>query len=123
MEGPGARSTGGSNWPSTPVATGCSILAFAVRHSWVTLGIRSGVDDLRSNQIGLARYGGERQMVQSAERLARIREALVESGCDALLCTLPANVLLLSGYWPVVGSAVAVANRDGRVVVLAPDDE
>jgi len=42
---------------------------------------------------------------------------------QALVCTLPANVLMLAGYWPVVGSAVAVATPDGHVAVLAPDDE
>lgn len=62
-------------------------------------------------------------MAQGAERLARIQEALQDAGLDALVCTLPTNVLLLSGYWPVVGSAVAVATRAGHVAVLAPEDE
>jgi Xaa-Pro aminopeptidase len=30
---------------------------------------------------------------------------------------------MLSGYWPVVGTAVAVATRDGGSAVLAPEDE
>ena len=62
-------------------------------------------------------------MPRGEERLARITGALGDAGLDALVCTLPANVLLLSGYWPVVGSAVAIATRDGRVAVLAPKDE
>jgi Xaa-Pro aminopeptidase len=62
-------------------------------------------------------------MAQGEVRVARIMEALRDAGLDALISTLPANVLLLSGYWPVVGSALAVATRDGRVAVLAPSDE
>ncbi|HEV7216825.1 MAG TPA: M24 family metallopeptidase [Chloroflexota bacterium] len=62
-------------------------------------------------------------MGRGTERVARIRSALQDVGLDALVCSLPTNVLLLSGYWPVVGTAVAVATRDGRVAVLAPEDE
>src|SRR5579875_1566900 len=62
-------------------------------------------------------------MIERNERIARIQTALREADLEALLCTLPANVLLLSGYWPVVGNAVAVATRDGQVAVLAPKDE
>jgi Xaa-Pro aminopeptidase len=62
-------------------------------------------------------------MLTGRDRLARVVAALQETGLDGLVCTLPSNVLLLSGYWPVVGASVALANRDGRVVVLAPQDE
>lgn len=62
-------------------------------------------------------------MARGTERLARISAALQDARLDALVCTLPTNVLLLSGYWPVVGTAVAVATRDGAVAVLAPEDE
>jgi Xaa-Pro aminopeptidase len=30
---------------------------------------------------------------------------------------------MLTGYWPVVGNALAIINRDGRVAVVAPEDE
>jgi len=33
------------------------------------------------------------------------------------------NVLLLSGYWPVVGTGVGVASSDGRISLLVPEDE
>lgn len=56
------------------------------------------------------------------ERAARIGEALDAAGLDALIGALPENVLMLSGYWPVVGTAIAIARR-GRVAVLAPEDE
>ena len=56
-------------------------------------------------------------------RLRRIHDALVGADLDGILCALPENVLLLSGYWPVVGNAMALANSDGRVAVVAPEDE
>jgi Xaa-Pro aminopeptidase len=62
-------------------------------------------------------------MTKGDDRIKRVTRALQQAGLDALVCTLPANVLLLSGYWPAVGSAVAVATRDGRVAILAPVDE
>ncbi len=57
------------------------------------------------------------------ERITRIRAALREKALDALVCALPHNVLLLSGYWPVVGLSLAVVTREGQVVVIAPEDE
>ncbi|HWE61863.1 MAG TPA: M24 family metallopeptidase, partial [Chloroflexota bacterium] len=62
-------------------------------------------------------------MAQGDERIRRVQAALQDTGLDALVCTLPANVLLLSGYWPVVGSALAVATREGHIAILAPEDE
>lgn len=62
-------------------------------------------------------------MSRGTERIEWVTRTLEDAGLDALVCTLPANVLMLSGYWPVVGSAVAVATADGRVAVLAPEDE
>jgi Xaa-Pro dipeptidase len=62
-------------------------------------------------------------MTHNQERVERIQEALRENGLDALIATLPADVLLLTGYWPVTGTAIAIATRDGAIGVLAPDDE
>jgi len=56
-------------------------------------------------------------------RRRRIADGLAEAGLDALVCALPANVLLLTGYWPVVGDALALATREGRIALLAPEDE
>jgi Xaa-Pro aminopeptidase len=42
---------------------------------------------------------------------------------DAVVCAAPLHVLLLTGYWPVVGTALAIATADGRQVVIAPADE
>ena len=57
------------------------------------------------------------------ERIARIQRSLQTRGIDVIVCGLRANVLLLSGYWPVIGSALAVATRDGAVGLIVPQDE
>lgn len=62
-------------------------------------------------------------MLRDEARVERVRRVLVEKGWDAVICTLPSNVLLLSGYWPVVGTAIAMMNRSGRVALIAPKDE
>jgi Xaa-Pro aminopeptidase len=62
-------------------------------------------------------------MPRDSARTASQQDALRAAELDALVCALPANVLLLSGYWPVVGTGVAVVARGGPVVVLAPEDE
>jgi Xaa-Pro dipeptidase len=62
-------------------------------------------------------------MMRDTERIQWITEVLRDAGLSALVCTLPENVLMLAGYWPVVGTAVAVATRDGRSAILAPEDE
>lgn len=57
------------------------------------------------------------------ERISRVQSALQEEGLDGVVCGLPVYVLLLSGYWPVVGTSLAVATRDGACALLAPEDE
>jgi len=61
--------------------------------------------------------------MNNPERVDRIRDALRKNKWDLVVCALPMNVLLLSGYWPVVGSGVAVAFSDGRISLLVPEDE
>lgn len=56
-------------------------------------------------------------------RRARLADALRESQLDGVVCALPANVLMLSGYWPVIGNSFAVATRTGHIVLLVPEDE
>ena len=60
---------------------------------------------------------------RDVERINRIREGLERSQMDAFVCALPTNVLLVSGYWPVIGTSVAVVTRNGFVRLLAPEDE
>ena len=57
------------------------------------------------------------------QRVKKIADLLTVEGIDALLCATPSNVLLVSGYWPVVGTSMAIATRSGAVVVIAPQDE
>src|SRR2546423_7591895 len=52
-----------------------------------------------------------------------IRQALGHTNWDLLVCAMPSNVLLLSGYWPAVGYSVALATRDGQIALVVPDDE
>jgi Xaa-Pro aminopeptidase len=62
-------------------------------------------------------------MAKDPQRNKRISKALESTALRALICFSPANVLLLSGYWPVMGSSVAIFQRDGHVTVLLPEDE
>ena len=62
-------------------------------------------------------------MQSDTERISRIVAALEQSGLDGVVCSLPTNVLLLSGYWPVVGTAMSVATRRGEIALVVPADE
>lgn len=62
-------------------------------------------------------------LTRDAERVERIGQALQTAAMDALVCALPSNVLLLSGYWPVLGTSIAVATREGAVGLVVPADE
>jgi Xaa-Pro aminopeptidase len=65
-------------------------------------------------------------MVASGNIMVRdelIRQALEQTNWDLLVCAMPSNVLLLSGYWPAVGYSVALATRDGQIGLVVPDDE
>ncbi len=61
--------------------------------------------------------------MKNPARVDRLRSALRNNQWDLLICALPKNVLLLSGYWPVVGTGVAVASSDGKISLLVPEDE
>jgi Xaa-Pro dipeptidase len=52
-----------------------------------------------------------------------IRRTIDQTNWDLLVCSTPSNVLLLSGYWPAAGYSLAVATRDGRIVLVVPEDE
>lgn len=57
------------------------------------------------------------------ERLERVSQELRANDADAIICGLPCNIVMLSGYWPVVGNSLAIFTRDGRLQVIAPSDE
>lgn len=52
-----------------------------------------------------------------------IRRALEQTNWDLLACSMPSNVLLLSGYWPAAGYSLALATRDGQIILVVPEDE
>jgi Xaa-Pro aminopeptidase len=62
-------------------------------------------------------------MALDAERHARTMAALLASSHDALICGSATEVLLLTGYWPVMSASVALFTSDGEVKVIVPEDE
>jgi Xaa-Pro aminopeptidase len=50
-------------------------------------------------------------------------EVVAHSHLDAIICSSPSAVLLLTGYWPVIGASVVVFTADGEVHVALPEDE
>lgn len=57
------------------------------------------------------------------ERRSRTSVVLRASKLDAVVCSSATEVLLLTGYWPVMGASIAVAKADGDVRVVVPEDE
>ena len=62
-------------------------------------------------------------MPRDAERIERLQAAMKEAGLDALAVGLPANVLLLTGCFPVMGNSFAIVTREGEVTLYSPEDE
>jgi Xaa-Pro dipeptidase len=54
-------------------------------------------------------------------RLDRMRRAMQQERLDALVLRLPENVLLLSGFWPMIGATVFVFPVDGTPHCIIPD--
>lgn len=57
------------------------------------------------------------------ERWDRVRVVLAADNLSALVCRLPENVVMLSGYWPVMGRSVVIFPTEGDPVLLAPVSE
>lgn len=53
-------------------------------------------------------------------RETRVRRMMADKGLDGLVCVLPENLVLLTGYWPVIGNAAVVYPCGGDPVVVAP---
>lgn len=62
-------------------------------------------------------------MAIDPERHERTVAALDASLHDALICSSPTEVLLLTGYWPVMGSSLAIFTSSGDATVIVPEDE
>ncbi|MFN2532635.1 MAG: M24 family metallopeptidase [Pyrinomonadaceae bacterium] len=65
----------------------------------------------------------EKAISDGSERRTLIASALQQSGLDAVVCALPTNVLMLSGYWPMVATSIALATSNGSIYLLVPRDE
>lgn len=60
---------------------------------------------------------------ENRERRQRLLSAMGRERLDAIVCRLPENVLLLSGYWPICGWAFVVLSHDGKAACIVPDTE
>ena len=58
-----------------------------------------------------------------ADRTKLLAAALDNAKIDLLVCALPNNVLLTSGYWPVIGASLSLVTKQGQVVLIVPEDE
>lgn len=61
--------------------------------------------------------------MNNPERQTRLLSSMSHAGFDALICDAATEVLLLTGYWPVLGASIAVLAADGECRVLLPEDE
>lgn len=62
-------------------------------------------------------------MVNDPLRKDAILRKLSQTSLRALACFSPAEVLLLTGYWPVMGCSVAIFTREGQLCAIVPEDE
>jgi len=67
----------------------------------------------------------DREQLRQAgrERIERVRAALTQNKLAGVVCTLPSDVLMLTGYRVVVGMGAAVASREGGLLLIVPEDE
>ena len=62
-------------------------------------------------------------MAIDSERHARTIAFLADSLYDVLICSSATEILLLTGYWPVMGDSIAIVTSDGEINVIVPEDE
>ena len=62
-------------------------------------------------------------IAEDRERVRRVQNALADSWFTALICSLPKHVLLLTGYWPVIGTSIAIVVKGGPTYLIVPQDE
>jgi Xaa-Pro aminopeptidase len=79
--------------------------------------------DITFSHHTVRKHESGRLMAVDEQRCAANVAALKRSSLHALICSSSTSVLLLTGYWPVMGGSVAVATTDGRVFVIIPEDE
>lgn len=57
------------------------------------------------------------------DRVAGVQAALDEERLSGLVARLPENVVMLAGYWPVIGRSAVVVPVRGDPVLIAPEME
>jgi Xaa-Pro dipeptidase len=57
------------------------------------------------------------------DRVEQVQAWLNENQVGAVVFRLAENILLVSGYWPVLGIAAVVVTADGQAMLLAPDTD
>jgi len=57
------------------------------------------------------------------QRIKSVQAALAEERLDGLVVRLPENLVLLAGYWPVLGRSALVLPASGEPVLVAPEME
>ncbi len=62
-------------------------------------------------------------MAADAQRHKSTLHDIEQNEFAALASFSPTEVLLLTGYWPVMGSSVAIFSHTGRVCAIVPEDE
>lgn len=58
-----------------------------------------------------------------AERKERVAEAMKQLHLDAFICDSASEILLLTGYWPVIGPSVAIFTAEAEIHLVLPEDE
>ena len=67
--------------------------------------------------------GNQTEVEKDCQRVQWITDALRKQELEALICALPPNVLMASGYWPIVGQSIAIITAEGAVGLCVPKDE
>lgn len=62
-------------------------------------------------------------MMSDRVRIQRCHDALHKAGLDALVCRLPENIVMLTGYWPMNGFAFFIFPAESAPVLIAPVPE
>jgi len=62
-------------------------------------------------------------MAIDSERYSRTVAALADSPYEAVICSSATEVLLLTGYWPVMAASIVMFTAGGDVRVIVPEDE
>ncbi len=62
-------------------------------------------------------------MIRAGERCALIVAALADSKLNAFICSASTEVLLLTGYWPVMSASIAIHTAEGEIRLIVPKDE